>query len=259
MARVLHSLTLALALTLAWGLVPSPSRAERPELIAAIGELDYPPFYFTRDGALTGASHDIAQAVAGRAGYRLRFERFPWARLLRMLETGRADLSIHMFNTPERAAAAIMTSVPHVFENSTLFTRRGADPIGWTGDIESLSGQLVGRVRGYSHGRAFDGSASMDRMDHANEATLIQVVVGGRLDLGIGNRPAILHHATALGLRDQIAFLGPDVDIGPCYFAISRAHPEAHEIAAAFTRATVDLLDTPEYGAILATYGFKKP
>ena len=56
------------------------------------------------------------------------------------------------------------------------------------------------------------------------------MLIGGRFDIAIGNKPAILMQAEQVDLEDKITFLKPTVDNGPNYFAFSKARNDADEL-----------------------------
>lgn len=233
-------------------------QARAETLIAGLSDKDYPPFYFVEGGRMRGAAVEIAQAVAGSLGHDLRFERFPWGRIQRNLGTGRIDTLILYFKTPERERDAVYTDISHIRESSSLFVR-AEDDLRFDGDHRSLAGKRFGNVRGYSHGKAYDHDETLRKFNAGDEEALIRLVVHRRIDIGVGNKPAILFHAQRLGLVDRIRFLDPVVDDAPNYFAFSRKRPDAADLARSFSDAVRAFMATEDYARTLQRYGFRPP
>ena len=97
MKKLLPVLMFFCALLMMW---TAPIQAK--ELRVGLGELDYPPFYFEKDGNLHGAAIEIAQHIAQKLGHTLVFRRYPWKRVQLNLKTGDVDAAILYFKTPER-------------------------------------------------------------------------------------------------------------------------------------------------------------
>jgi len=228
------------------------------ELKVGLGELDYPPFYFVKDGTLHGAAIEIARQVSKKLGHTLVFKRYPFARLQAMLKQGKIELMILYFKTPDRQKDAVYTDLPHIYESSHLFTVKGAE-ISFGGALADLNSYSFGNVRGYSHGKDYDGADFLNKHAVRNEQTLLRMLIGGRFDIAVGNKPAILMYARQKGLDDKITFLTPTIDEGPNYFAFSKARRDAEELAKEFSFAVQEFIDTGEYRQILEKYDFDVP
>lgn len=252
---VFRSIFLLVLFVLPAWLVPS---VEAKELKVGLGELDYPPFYFMDDETLKGAAVEIAQQISGKLGHQLIYKRYPFARLQLLLQQGKIDLMILYFKTPAREKDAVYTELPHIYESSYLFTAKGAG-LSFTGNLEDLSAYKFGNVRGYSHGKDYDGAEYLDKQPVGDEQTLLRMLIGGRFDIAVGNKPAILMQAKQTGLEDAITFMVPTVDNGPNYFAFSKARSDAQELAREFSIAIREFIDTDTYREILKKYGFDVP
>ncbi len=232
--------------------------ANENELIVALGEKDYPPFYFVKDGKYQGSSLEIAQAVAKRLGYKLVFRRYPWPRVLFNLKHGDVDMVLHFFNTKERAASVIYTGVPHIFESSYLFVKTKSN-IFYSGDLEKMKAYVFSNVRGYSHGAQYDSASYLKKEIVASEVNLIRMLSTNRFDIAVGNKPTILMYAKQDDLNKKIKFLSPPIDKAPSYMAFSRIKANSKALAAAFTEEIVAFKKTDEYKNILKKYGFSYP
>jgi polar amino acid transport system substrate-binding protein len=236
------------------------SSAGAQPLIAAVADVDYPPFYYydAEKGRWAGISVDVCEAVAKELGYSLQYERYPFNRMLQSLSSGQADIACTLFNVGESKGNFIYTSVPHAFEDIWVFTRAGTAH--WEEfDLEWLIGRSLGGVRGYFYGKAMNDAARFDKLLVNNEHQLIRILLGGRVNYALGNKPAIERQARAMGVIDRLDFMEPSVYRGPLYIGITSARADAHQLAADFTRVLVEFRRTPEYRALLQYYNLDPP
>ncbi len=183
------------------------------ELRVGLAELDYPPFYFEKEGKFSGAALEIAQTLATKLDHKLVYSRFPWKRLQAYLNTGKIDMVILYFKTPEREKDAIYTDIPHIYESSDLFVVEGTN-YPYKGALDDLLPYKFGGIRGYSYGNEYDNSSRLLKQEVSNEELLIRILIHGRVDIAVGNKPAIIMHAEKLWLRDKIRFLKQPIDFG---------------------------------------------
>lgn len=227
-------------------------------LVAAVAEKDYPPFYFfdSEAGQWRGISVEVCERVARELGYTLEYRRYPFSRLLQHVGDGRVDIACTLFNTSTRAPGVTFTSIPHAFETVSIFRRVGGESLD-SSDINWLRQFQLGGIRAYYYGEALEDDSAFKKLRVNDEEQLIKVLLGGRVDYALGNKPAIELHAERLGVRNQIEFMEPPVFRGPIYIAISRRREDAHKLAADFTRAVQRFRETDEYAYLLQTYGFE--
>ena len=67
-----------------------------------VGWDDYPPYQISDKGTQRGIDVDIISAVLEAQGHRVRFLKLPWARQLKMLESGELDIVMSASKSPER-------------------------------------------------------------------------------------------------------------------------------------------------------------
>lgn len=234
-------------------LLPLIAPADR--LRVGLGELDYPPFYFVENGELHGAAVEIAERVADTLGHELEYHRFPWARVQYFLRIGQIDMVILYFKTEKRARDVVYTDRPHLFESSYLAVPDHLD-VEFDGNLRDLEEYSFLAVRGYWHGEQFDQADYLHKIPVNNETELLKALATRRDFIGVGNKPALLMYAEALGVAEEIRFLSPPIDRGPDYMAFSKAHPNAEALARAFSDALDAFMKTEEYRAILDKYSF---
>ncbi len=129
---------------------------EKPTRVRAVlAEVDYPPFYYVRDGEMAGISIEVLNHISNQINLNTSFIRLSWPRVLKSLEDGSVDLVTTFFNTAERAPFVVYTGVPHAYEINTFFALKKHE-VSFNGHLESLSAHRIGMIRGYSYGHKFD-------------------------------------------------------------------------------------------------------
>ncbi|WP_175481904.1 substrate-binding periplasmic protein [Marinobacter zhejiangensis] len=222
-------------------------------LTAGLAEADYPPFYFRENDRLVGFSIEVLDEVAQSIGVDIRYQRLSWPRVLQALSDGSVDMVTTFSNTAERAPLVVYTGIPHAFERNHLFALTDAD-IRFDGDLETLSAYRIGAITGYSYGDAFDNASYLMVERVLDEPTLVRMVLGGRFDVAVGNPFAVNLEAGNQDAAGRLRFLEPAVNSSPIYMAFSRRHPQALELAAAFTAAIYKFKETERYQSLLDKY-----
>ena len=257
-------LTFTLFLAGALSLQAGPGfEKEPPTLRAAVAERDYPPFYYTdpETGKLTGLSTDICDAVAGKLGYRIVNERYPFTRVLNNLDRGESDLACTLFNTRHRAPGNIYVSVPHAVEE--IYAIALTDTLSQlpeTSQNKALSGDTLqmtfGGVRGYYYGTQYIPHLTL----YNSDKNLPEALASGRIKIALSNLPTFRWYAAEDdSIKDNWGTLGPPWYSGAIYMAFSREHPQAEKLAAEFTEALIEFKQTEEYRKLLRQYGMNAP
>lgn len=224
------------------------------ELKVGIGLINYPPYYYEKDGVMQGAVLEISQHIADKLGHTLVFEQLPWPRIQLYLRKGDIDMVLLYFKTPEREKYVIYTDIPHIDDTSYLFTKKDA-AIHFNGNLDSMREYHFGHVQGYSHGAEYDNATQLHKQEVREEKQLIKMILNNRIDVGVGNKAVINAHAEEVGLPGELFFLTPPIDTASVYFAFSRAKVDSKSLASEFSKQVKALLTTKEYQDILKKYG----
>lgn len=226
-------------------------------LRVGLGDLDYPPFYFTKQGELQGAAIEVAEALAGQLGHQLNYERLPFVRVQRHLASGDLDMVVLYFRTPEREESALYLQQPHLQESSFMVVKKGLQgiPAGYRGSFLEWRDQRFLSVRGYYHGETFRQALFLDKQLVINEQELIRRILSAGRFVGVGNRAALQYHAERMGVADQLQYIEPAIDRGDDYIAFSRKIPKAEQYVAEFSEALRRFKRSRRYAEIIRRYG----
>ncbi|HYD99740.1 MAG TPA: transporter substrate-binding domain-containing protein [Alphaproteobacteria bacterium] len=182
-----------------FGLAAGPAAAEGT-IVACDDEVGWPPYTYVEDGAVKGASAEIARELFRRAGYRLEFRMAPWKRCLAAVESGEHPLTINATHSEERARTFLL-STPYYSVGSALFYAKARFPDG----VALASVAEMGRysycgMAGYNYSMYPIPAEKLDT-GSKDERSRIAKLHAGRCDFVIGDRE-VLSGFAALGMLD---------------------------------------------------------
>lgn len=211
--------------------------------------LDWPP-YISNDLCNKGWVYHFAVAVLNSQGYSVYLEFLPWARAVRNVELGKADILMPEYFIEDTAPSDYVKNkmrrellgISNSFQGGNIvFLKRKNAPGIFTGNLNSLKGSTIGVVRGYQNTPEFD--AMMDNEEFkvisaVNDLQLMQLLFAKRVDLIIGD-PSVLTHSVTfseLNQNEKIKLLnaveqdGKPLHYNSLYFAISKLTPNWLEV-----------------------------
>ena len=164
--------------------------------------LDWPP-YIGSQLCNKGWVFQFAVALLVEQGYSVYVEFLPWARAVRAVELGKADILMPEYYVEDSAPSDIiegktrreLLALSNPFPGGQIgFLKRKGEPDKFNGNLSSLKGQKIGVVRGYQNTPEFD--AMMDNneftiIEAVDDLQLVKLLAGKRVDLIIGD-PKVL-------------------------------------------------------------------
>lgn len=226
------------------------------ELTVAVGDKNYPPYYYYENNEYAGFSIEVAKIVAEKLNYKLIFRRIPFARAIAELRNGNADMITNFFISPERENIVVFTTESHINEKLYFFTRVDENLI-YSGYISDLNKYKIGVVSGYSNGSYIDSHPDEFTLQNViGEPQQIKMLIKKRYQLAIGTKEVIIFHANKMKLADKIKFLEPPISNDLVYMGFSKKLPNAEKLAHDFSEVITDLKTTETYRNLLIKYGF---
>lgn len=205
---------------------------------------DWPP-YIGDKLCNKGWVYQFTVSIFNSAGYSVYIEFVPWARAVRAVELGKADILMPEYYIEDTAPSDY---VPHQtrrkllglsnsFEGGNIgFLKRRGEPDRFNGNLKSLKGSRIGVVRGYQNTPEFD--AMMDNNEFiiisaVDDLQLVKLLAAGRVDLIIGDPAVLIYSVKYASLPDNekqalLSAIEPEshpIQFNPLYFAISKKTP----------------------------------
>jgi polar amino acid transport system substrate-binding protein len=218
--------------------------------------LDWPP-YIGNSLCNKGWVFQFAISILAEQGYSIFIEFLPWARAVRAVELGKADIlmpeyyiedsapSDYVKNKTRREVLALSNS----FSGGEIgFLKRKGEKDRFNGNLDSLKGEKIGVVRGYQNTPEFD--AMMDNnefviVEAVDDLQLVKLLVGGRVNLIIGD-PKVLRFTvnySDLSKPEKVALLSNieheslHLKYNHLYFALSKKKPNWRGVLSDVNRA----------------------
>ena len=176
-------------------------------------------------GEADGIAHDFARLIGEKLDIPVELNAtLPWKRMLIYLEKGKIDMTVALYQTPEREVLYQYTS-PYFQNESRVFVVKGKEfPFE---KFEDLIGRVGGATPG-NLGEEFEGFAKQHKLRIERVPTIKQMTK--KLLLG-RNDYLILDYLNGMigikkeGLQDQIVALPHPVTASSVHLALSRQSP----------------------------------
>ncbi|AYM88750.1 substrate-binding periplasmic protein [Pseudoalteromonas agarivorans] len=205
---------------------------------------DWPP-YIGNKLCNKGWVYQFAVSTFNSAGYNIYIEFVPWARAVRAVELGKADILLPEYFIEDTAPSDYVPNhtrrkllgLSNSFSGGNIgFLKRKGEPDRFNGNLKSLKGSRIGVVRGYQNTPEFD--AMMDNNEfiiiHAvDDLQLVKLLAAKRVDLIIGDPAVLLYSVKYASLAENekralLSAVEPEskvIQYNPLYFAISKKTP----------------------------------
>ena len=216
-------------------------KANNSKQMLHIATLDWPP-YIGDKLCNKGWVYQFAVSLLNSQGYSVYIEFLPWARAVRNVELGKADILMPEYFIEDTAPSdyvlgktrSDLLGLSNSFKGGVIaFLKRKHEADRFSGNLKSLKGQRIGVVRGYQNTPEFD--AMMDNnefqiMHSVDDLQLVQLLVAKRVDLIIGDPTVLkfsvqyssLSHSKKQFLLNSIEEESIPLQNNPLYFAISK-------------------------------------
>lgn len=195
------------------------------------------PVFVTIDqqGNLEGLDIALAKAIFAEAGLSIRFEVYPWKRIVHLLENGDVDVALSASDSEQRRKFAYFSSEAFRLGHNLLFTRKEQiarfDPNESLRQLEGMPVRL-GVQRGVSYSYEYDTLLSSAEFQRKlvvvdTPARLVELILMDRVDAFLGSERDLQTEIDKHGAHDQIV---------PSFYLMSDKEASSHIM---FSKASV--------------------
>lgn len=209
--------------------------------VIKLATLDWPP-YIGKDICKQGWVMQSAIAVLHHLGYRAEVSFYPWARSMKLVESGKADILFPEYFIGPEAPSDVFNGTRRL-DHLVLSEKFGWGPIAFIKrknydlshftNLKSLVNEHIGVVRGYQNTPEFDRMMDMGSfkiIEALNDLHNVKLLLNHRVNLIIGDPTVIELDIKNSDLPDkdkktmlaQIEIVDPIVKMNALFFAISK-------------------------------------
>lgn len=160
---------------------------------------DLPPYEYTENGELKGIDIEIGREIFSRLGTEIRYEVLPWARMKTYAKEGEIDGILAMYCLETYLDILDFAESPIRAEIS--FFARKESTLNISG-IDSLKGQSVGVIRGYTYTPEFASYTDITRDECDDDEMLVKKLAGGRFEVAVAEDIPFRFISKKLGFQD---------------------------------------------------------
>ena len=218
-----------------------------------VGYGEFPPNQFTKESKAKGICVEIIQEISGKANIPVKFEEFPWKRLLKLAETGRLDMVCATFLSQERKQ--FLYYPEDYLLNMRSIIIGSADSKARINSLEDLRGKEVAVGTKYNYNPDFTKADYFKKIEIGKTAQLEKIVRSKRMAFAAVHETIFFWEMKRLGFEKAFKILYV-MDAKPLYFAFSRKSKQVTKLLVdRFDKLLTEFKQSPRYRQILAKYG----
>lgn len=231
-----------------FGLVPTAVNAQAITVVAD----EWPPF----SGAELhnkGISLDVITAVLKRAGYDVKAEVLPWARIMDGARQGEFDVVGSLFYDPE--IEQFMTYGDAYFETEVKFVRRKGRNLDYT-TLDALRPHSIAVGDGFLYADDFDHADYLNKVVVTTALQGVRMVAFDRADLTLDSAEVIEHaiRSEDPGLLERVEFVDTPLAKRDVRMAVRNNFPGKGKLVADFNRTLKEMRTDGSLDALLAQH-----
>lgn len=228
-----------------------------PKLVEFL-TLEYPP-YASEHLAGGGAAVELLELMLAGSGFKASVRFVPWSRVIRELQTSRADGALLLWPEEFKHFDALSTSP--LFLSRLGFFVRSSELSQRDVRLQVLARQRVCTVRGYGYPSALQAAGVLVDEALTDEANLQRMLLGRcdyvALERAVGEH--LLKQPAFAGVRQQISWAEPAFAELPLSFAVTAGKPDTAALLLALEQGLARLRAKQQYQQLLKRYGLDQP
>ncbi|MCC2616840.1 transporter substrate-binding domain-containing protein [Aestuariibacter halophilus] len=207
-----------------------------PTLTMAVDH--FPPYTVLNDNQPpSGLDVQIMRAIATPLHAQLNFVQCPFARCVKMLENGSADVYVSLFRSPQREKRIHFVEPAIAKEPPQAFYVRADSPLR-IDSYDALSNLTIGVLRDSEYFAEFDQDKRLRKVPLSTLEGLIDMLLKGRIDTFIGSQTVTDYLLASTGHSEEIRHA-------------SYVHPGSRDVYIGLSKASANAYLRREIGEIV--------
>ena len=200
-----------------------------------------------------GLTTAIVKAAFRAAGHSSEVDFVPWARALKEVEEGKADVVMGAYYSSERAEKYYYSDVIYSLDLG-LIARPGLG-ISRYESLRDLTPYSIGISRGFANSDEFDAANYLDKHVATFPNLNIRKLFRGRIDMAVMNFDLFRYEAKKEGFCiSDVEFMEPPLETHGLYLMASRNIPDGEQIMLDFNRGLDTIRKSGEFDRIIGRF-----
>ena len=200
-----------------------------------------------------GLTTAIVKAAFRAGGHNSEVDFIPWARALKEVEEGKADVVMGAYHNKDRAQIYYFSD-PIYFLELGLIARPGLG-VNRYESLDDLTPHTIGVTRGFANSEEFDAATFLDKEVATTTNLNIRKLFRGRIDMAVMNFDLFRYEARKEGFCiSDVEFMEPPLETHGLYLMASRNIPDGEQIMQAFNRGLDTIRKNGEFDRIVGRF-----
>lgn len=216
--------------------------------------VEWPPHYGSElpEQGLTTA---LVKAAFQAGGHTSTLAFVPWARALKEVKEGGADIVMGAYHSEARETDYYFSD--RIYSLETGFVALDDLGIDHYDDLQDLARYRIGVSRGFVYSEAFDAAEFLDKHVTSAPPPNVRKLFRGRIDMTAMNFDLFRYYARQEGFcTDRVTFLQPPLATHGMYIMASRQVDDYRQIIEDFNRGLDTIRGNGEFDRIMARLRF---
>lgn len=197
-----------------------------------------------------GLTTAIVKAAFKAGGHSSEVDFIPWARALKEVEEGQADVVMGAYHNKEREQSYIFSD-PIYFLQLGLIARPGLGVSAYK-TLHDLASYSIGISRGFANSEEFDAADYLDKQVATFPNLNIRKLFRGRIDMAVMNFDLFRYEAKKEGFCiSKVEFMEPPLETHGLYLMASRQIGDGEKIIQDFNRGLDTIRKNGEFDRIV--------
>ena len=219
---------------------------------------NFPPYSYLENGKIVGYDIDVLKEIEKELNIKIEIEAIPWNRVLKYIESGKADGGFSLFKTDEREVWSTFIEPPIRKSTFVIFTKVGNEF--QCNSLNDLKNKKVGINRGFSINDEFDKLKLLNKInviESEDETLNFKLLQNDRIDCYVGNYFSSSNWLSKSGLKNEFSILDYQVvPSRPAYIVLSKKskYKNIYKIKMDISNVLIKLNNNGKMNELLSNY-----